>query len=299
MHQIGPYQLVEFIDSGSFANVYKCINRETNEVFACKVVNLTIRQNQKLLENFKNELFIHSRMAHPGIIRLHDLQLDDKYIYIILEYSTYGNLEQVVQLHNGIGEYEAAIYFKQVMDAISYIHKMGVAHRDVTLKNILITADGRAKLSDFGLCKIQQENSYLTTTCGTFVYVPPEILNGQHYDGMKADIWSAGICLYAMTSNHLPWVIDDKLPPEQIWEAAKMQICSGNINFDDKQSELLRDLISQMLAIEPEYRPDCEEILAHPWFAQLGQEEQTTEYCPNQYLIDFVNQLCENLLNVY
>ena len=295
MNTIGPYKLVEFIDSGSFANVYKCINMQTNEMFACKVVNLNIRQNSKFLANFKNELSIHSQMSHPGIIQLHDVQIDDKYIYIILEYSTYGNLEQIVQMSGGIAENEAMIYFKQVMEAIKYIHNMGVAHRDITLKNILISQTGNAKLSDFGLCKMQPENSYLTTTCGTFVYVPPEILQQKQYDGMKADIWSAGICLYAMTSNHLPWFIDENVPPEKVWEETKRQICMGEIQFDDRQSEMLRDLISQMLSVEPEYRPDAEEVLQHPWLAPLSVYEPPDPPKPNKALIDLVATLLENL----
>lgn len=295
MKTIGPYTLVEFIDSGSFANVYKCINTTTNEMFACKVVNLNIRQNTKFLQNFKNELSIHSQMVHPGIIQLHDVQLDDKYIYIILEYSSYGNMEQIVQMNGGIPEAEAMVYFKQVMEAIKYIHEMGVAHRDVTLKNILISQNGSAKLSDFGLCKLQPENSYLTTTCGTFVYVPPEILQQKQYDGMKADIWSAGICLYAMTSNHLPWMVDENVPAEKVWEETKKQICSGEISFDERQSEILRDLISQMLSVDPEYRPDAEEVLAHPWLAQLSSYEQPDVPEPDQGLIDLVSTLLENL----
>ena len=295
MKTIGPYQLTEFIDSGSFANVYKCINTTTNETFACKVVSLTIRQYPKILSNFKNELSVHSMMNHPGIIKLHDVQVDDKYIYIILEYSTYGNLEQIVQMNNGLPEMEAVIYFKQVMEAVKYIHNHGIAHRDITLKNILISEDGSAKLSDFGLCKLQPENSYLTTTCGTFVYVPPEILQQKQYDGMKADIWSAGICLYAMTCNHLPWVINESTSPEKVWEETKNQICSGEIDFDDRQSDLLRDLIAQMLSVDPEYRPDAEEVLEHPWFASLSEYEPPPMDLISQQLTDLVSTLVENI----
>ena len=294
MKTIGPYQLTEFIDAGSFANVYKCINTNTNETFACKVVNLSIKQYPKLLENFKNELYVHSSMCHPGIIQVHDIQVDDKYIYIFLEYSTYGNLEQVIQASE-LTEIEAMVYFKQIMEAIKYIHNLGVAHRDITLKNILITDDGSAKLSDFGLCKLQPENSYLSTTCGTFIYVPPEILEEKQYDGMKADIWSAGICLYALTSRHFPWIIDDNIAPEKIWETTKEQICSGDINFDENQSDLLRDLLSQMLSVDPEFRPSADEVLEHPWFSPISEYETALISKPNQSLIDTAQTLVENL----
>ncbi|EAY04214.1 CAMK family protein kinase [Trichomonas vaginalis G3] len=212
-----------------------------------------------------------------------------------MEYSDSGNLEQLVQANGGIDESEAVLYFKQIMSAISYIHERGVAHRDVTLKNILVSANGSAKLSDFGLCKHQPENSYLTTTCGTFVYVPPEILEEQMYDGLKADIWSAGICLYAMTCNHLPWTVDDSIPPEKVWEETQNQICSGEIQYDDKQCELLRDLLSQMLQVNPEFRPDADEILAHPWLAGAADYQLPDVPEPDANLINLVNSLINNL----
>lgn len=191
-----------------------------------------------------------------------------------------GNLEQLIQKEGGISEEKAAMYFKQIMEAVKYIHDLGVAHRDITLKNILLSSDGYAKLSDFGLCKRQEENSYLSTTCGTFVYVPPEILTQQKYDGFKADIWSAGICLYAMTSNHLPWMIDEDIPADRVWEETQRQICSGEITFDDNQSELLRDLLTQMLCVDPEFRIEAEECLCHPWVSYAEEYDEPT--CPEQ-----------------
>lgn len=295
MHSIGPYTLTEFIDAGSFGDVYKCRNVITGEEYACKIIDLQIKEDPKFLQNFKNELRVHCQMAHPGIIRLIDVQVDSKFIYIIMELSDSGNLEQLVQQSGGIDEQQAALYFKQIMCAVSYIHERGVAHRDITLKNILISADGTAKLSDFGLCKHQPENSYLTTTCGTFVYVPPEIFKEQQYDGLKADIWSAGICLYAMTCNHLPWTVDDSTPPDKVWEETQQQICSGEIQYDERQSELLRDLLSQMLSDNPEYRPDAEEILAHPWLASAAELEPLDAPEPDANLINLVDSLLNNL----
>ena len=295
MHKIGPYTLTEFIDSGSFGDVYKCVNCMTGETYACKIVDLGIKNDPKLLQNFKNELRVHSQMSHPGIIKLIDVQIDPKFIYIILELSDGGNLEQIIQARGAIDEIESAKYFRQIMQAVAYMHERGVAHRDITLKNILIDESGKAKLSDFGLCKHQPENTYLTTTCGTFVYVPPEILQQQQYNGLKADIWSAGICLYAMTSNHLPWMVDDATPPEKVWEETQAQICSGDIQYDDRQSELLRDLLSQMLSIDPEYRPDADEILLHPFLAIAGDMEEPEIPEPDQNLISLVNSLIDNL----
>ena len=295
MHTIGPYQIIDFIDSGSFGDVYRCIHMITKIPYACKIVSLKIKENLKYFQNFKNELRIHSQLSHSGIIQLHDVQIDSQNIYIILELCSNGNLEQLVQSTGGIDENTSMIYFKQIIEGIQYLHSRGVAHRDITLKNILISSYGTAKLSDFGLCKLQPENSKLNTTCGTFVYVPPEILLEKEYNGLKADIWSAGICLYAMTSNHLPWLIDELIPPEKIWEETKKQICNGEILYDEQMSPQLRDLLSQMLCTNPEYRPDAEEILNHSWFSPLQDEEFKLNPNPNPNLINLVSSLIENL----
>ena len=87
MNTIGPYQLLKFIDSGSFGDVYLCINMITNISYACKIIDIGIRENAKLFLNFKNELRIHSQLSHPGIIQLHDVQVDSnsRIIYMYLE----------------------------------------------------------------------------------------------------------------------------------------------------------------------------------------------------------------------
>lgn len=295
MHSIGPYILDEAIDKKSFRDIYKCKRASTGKKYACKIIDLSIKNDTKLLQNFKNELRIHAQMTHPGVIKLIDVMMDDDYIYLILDFFEPKTLEQIVHEKEGIDEIEASQYFRQIMEAIAYMHERGVAHRDITLKNILVDDKGNIKLSDFGLCKHIQETSFLTTTCGTFVYVPPEILREEQYNGLKADIWSAGITLYAMTSNHLPWIVDDSTPADKVWEETQTQICSGDIQYDDKQSELLRDLLSQMLSIDPEYRPDAEEILNHPWLAIAGDAEEPYVPEPNQNLINTVNSLIDSL----
>lgn len=295
LQAIGPYQFTRYIASGTFGVVYECMNVLNGEHYACKVISMEIKNDPKLYENFKNELRIHAKMAHPGIIRCYDVLFDEACIYLILELCTGGTLEQLVQQNGALPEQDTMVYFKQIMESVQYIHSNGVAHRDITLKNILISDDGYAKLSDFGLCKQQPTNSYLTTTCGTFVYVPPEILMEKQYDGFKADIWSAGISLYAMSVNHLPWMIDESTPPELISQETQKQICSGEIIYDETMSPQLCDLLGQMLSVEPEDRPYAEEILAHPWFEPVQDVTSPEVPDPDQNLISLVESLITSL----
>jgi serine/threonine protein kinase len=179
------------------------------------------------------------------------------------------------------------------MRAIEHIHSQNCAHRDVTLKNILIAADCSAKLTDFGLCKRPPLSALCTTMCGTFVYVAPEILQCQKYDAFKVDIWSAGICLYSMVTNHLPWLIDDNTPPEQVWTKTAEQICGGNIIYDDTMSDDLKDLLSHMLTVRAGERPTATDVLAHPWM--VGADDGDEGFEPDPNLVAMVESLIGSL----
>ncbi|KAH0787804.1 CAMK family protein kinase [Histomonas meleagridis] len=292
---IGPYQLIELIGQGSFGQVWKCCHRMTGMVYACKVINIrTVKEDSKNYENFKNELTANSHMVHPGIVRFYDIQCDGQNLFLILELCPGGTLENLVRSTGGISEQQAMVFFRQIMEAIEYIHNQNYAHRDITLRNILIAADGSAKLADFGLCKRKPLSNLYTTMCGTFVYTAPEIITGQQYDGFSVDIWSAGICLYSMVSNHLPWIIDDNTPPDLILSATTEQICSGNIIYDDTMSEELKDLLSMILTVNPNDRPCPNDILSHPWF-QIETEHQVQLAEPDRNLVNLIQSLIVQL----
>jgi serine/threonine protein kinase len=129
--------------------------------------------------------------------------------------------------------------------------------------------------------------------CGTFVYIAPEIIAQQPYDGFKVDIWSAGICLYSMVTNHLPWVIEGEISIQEVWMATIEQICQGNIIYDDTMSEELKDLLSQMLTVNPDDRPSADDVLNHPWFQ--GCEDLVSDCEPDMNLVSLVESLIQTL----
>ena len=99
-----------------------------------------------------------------------------------------------------------------------------------------------------------------------------------------------------MTCNHLPWMVDDDVPPEKVWEETQRQICGGDFEYDDLQSEPLRDLLSQMLTVDPTYRPDSEEVLAHPWLSIAEEREPIEVPEPDPDLINLVNSVISTLI---
>ena len=291
MATIGLYRFTTLLGSGAFGNVWECEHLKTKEMFACKVMDIDICLQDDIFAHFKNELVIHSKVKHPGITQLRDVMIDGDKIYVFLELCQGGNLAEVVEDSGGLSEQEAKRYFFQIMSAIAYLHELHVAHRDIKLENILITAGDCAKLSDFGLCKQASEACQMVTTCGTLLYAAPEIINEVPYNGMKIDIWSSGIVLYTMVANHFPWETDEDMPPDRVMQETARQIVSGEISMPDEFSYELQNLLSNMLELDPDSRPTAKEILEHPWLEGEEDEAQGMDTKPDQELVEKVESI--------
>ncbi|KAK8842571.1 hypothetical protein M9Y10_025429 [Tritrichomonas musculus] len=292
---IGVYRLTEFLSSGSVGSVWECQNMTTGERLACKVISLEICLQDEFFSHFLNELYIHSRIRHPSISEIRDILVDGNQIFIIFELCNGGDLNDVVQDSGGLDEAQAKHYFFQIISAIKYIHQLGIAHRDIKLENVLISQDQCAKLTDFGLCKQVSGNSPMLTTCGTLVYAAPEIINEQPYNGLKTDIWSAGIVLYAMICCHFPWTIPEDSPPDQAMHETVKQILEGQIEVPDGITYELQNLMTNMLNTDPNLRPSAEEILQHPWFEGMEENIDPDSLVPDDNVISLVDSLIAEL----
>ena len=290
MDDIGGYRLNRCVGSGTFGGVWECVDPRTNTSYAAKVIDIDNILNQEMFKHFRNELTVHSRLNHPGITKLVDAFGDDQNVYIILELCDGGDMSEVVKDHGGLSEDDAKYYFKQIMEAVAYLHKAGVAHRDIKLDNILVTQDQTTKLTDFGLCRETPNNNLMETTCGTLYFASPEILLGEPYDGTKADIWSCGVTLYAMVANHFPWVGENEGDRE-----TAQQIVDANIIFPADFSYDLKSLLSRMLDPDPNTRLTAEEVLESPWLADVEVESTGESTDPDPDLAERVEQLIRTL----
>ena len=174
---------------------------------ACKIIPRIKVEAKKLTTRLEQEIRIHQLMHHPNVVQLIDVQQDADYYYVFLEFCPCGELFDYVVDRQKLKEHDAAVFFKQILIALKYIHSLNVAHRDLKPENILLDQFGRIKISDFGLSKLLDNNGdgFTKTPCGSPCYASPECISGRPYDGRKSDIWSCGVILYAITTGQLPW----------------------------------------------------------------------------------------------
>ena len=261
------YDFIKELGQGSYGHVYRCQNKETGNVYACKKMN---KKKIKNKEQFKTEIDLLRATDHPNIIKLYDIFEDNSYIYLIMEECNGGeffdSLAKRAKEKQMYTEKECANIFKQILEAVNYLHAHGVCHRDLKPENILFSTladDSSLKLIDFGLSKVLDgDKGTMKGAVGTTFYMAPEVLTGKYNE--KCDIWACGVILYIMLCGKPPFYSQDE-------EELKKKICSMKYNFDypefKKVSQDAIDLIKKILVV-PEKRPSAAEILNTPWIKE-------------------------------
>jgi len=213
------------LGTGGFGQVFAALDTQTGEKVAAKVIDTKRMRREKVLK----EIQLMERVAtHAGVIGLRGAQevADMNQIFIFMELATAGELFGRVVENGKLEEHEAVRYFSEVASAVGYLHEQGVVHRDLKLENVLLTADGTSKLCDFGLAHAYDVSAsgevvraQLKEVCGSKSYAAPEVLAGLGYSGEAADVWSLGICLFAMLAGFFP--LDEAAGSD--WRYAKAQ----------------------------------------------------------------------------
>jgi serine/threonine protein kinase len=187
----------------------------------------------------------------------------DQSLLFFMEYAPGGTLLDLVTKKKGLSEGEAQFYFIQMFSAVRHLHMYHfVAHRDLKLENILIGKRGVVKVSDFGLAG-SCYNNLMHTFVGTGGFQAPEIVAGNEYTE-KCDVWSLGICLYAMVSGKFPFSTQNTNYRLFLTEIA-------NFKCPPQFSPMLSDLIQKMLVVKPDDRPSLMKLQSHPWLKGLDQ----------------------------
>ncbi len=249
-------------------------NKATGDEFALKF----IERGQKITQHVEREILNHRKLHHPYVIELEAVFRTDGYLVLILEYASGGSLRRYLSSKGPLAESEARSYFQQLMLAVDYCHKMGVSSRDIKPDNILLNENNEVKLADFGYSKDENMQSMANTRLGTPAYTAPEIFkyqpgDKQGYDPKAVDVWSCGVTLFQMVCGRLPFTRPEDIQKKYaVYSELIMQrLLDGDFAFPQEipLSEELKDLLRNMLNIDPKARMTVKEISKHPWF-QLG-----------------------------
>jgi|LauGreDrversion4_2_1035121.scaffolds.fasta_scaffold29774_2 serine/threonine protein kinase len=153
------------------------------------------------------EFAILKQSNHQSVVRLYDSFETNKHICFVMELCAGGDLLTYVRKRRKLTEEVAKYFFKQLIEGLAYLHHSKlIVHRDIKLDNILLDANGKIKIADFGVSRqVLSEAERMTEQCGTPAYIAPEILRDKGYEGFKVDVWSAGVCLFAMLIGTVPF----------------------------------------------------------------------------------------------
>ncbi|EED15297.1 serine/threonine protein kinase, putative [Talaromyces stipitatus ATCC 10500] len=268
LRSVGNYTLGRLIGKGSFGKVYLATHKLTNN---SKVV---LKSSNKQDSNLAREIHHHRQFLHPHIARLYEVIITENLVWLVLEYCPGDELYNHILNNGPLVVDKARRIFAQLVGAVAYVHSKSCVHRDLKLENILLDKHGNVKLCDFGFTReYEGKASYLQTFCGTICYSAPEMLKGEKYAGEKVDVWSLGIILYALLAGELPYDEDDD-------QETKAKILKEDPVFNDKFPDDSQALIKILLSKRPLLRPTLADILAHPFLAEHGVEQQIILQAP-------------------
>jgi serine/threonine-protein kinase 11 len=252
--QNNQYLLVAKLGSGSCAKVHHAIDTSTNTRYAAKAVRLS-HGRIGAANALEREIRILRLLDHPNIVKLHEVlhRSDPNIVYLIMDYATAGTIRGRV-----LGEPDAAKIFVQVLHGLMYLHGHGFVHQDVKPSNILLFENGQVKLGDFGIGHSFQSADAVV---GSPAYQAPEFFDEDcdRIDPVKEDLWSVGVALYEAVFGYLPFKGDT------MFEIAA-SIREKPVEIPESASGELRDLLTNLLCVDPVARFDMEQALGHPFF---------------------------------
>lgn len=237
-------------------------------------------KNEEMARRVRNEVALHRKLRHPNILNLYHFFEDDDRVYLVMELCSRGEIYSLLRRRrqeNGgaagvLSENEARGILRDVVAGLKFLHSRGIIHRDLKLSNILLSESGEAKIADFGLAVGTTTNDFgdsqERTICGTPNYLAPEILNKLNY-GRAADIWSLGCLLYSFLTGKPPFDSPDLKETFTRVKSLDYQIPAG-------VSASATDLITRLLAKDPETRPTFDQIIWHPFFNPAVNDPLTT-----------------------
>ncbi|OCT71920.1 calcium/calmodulin-dependent protein kinase type II subunit gamma isoform X1 [Xenopus laevis] len=261
------YQLYEELGKGAFSVVRRCVKKSSNQEYAAKIINtkkLSARDHQKL----EREARICRLLKHPNIVRLHESISEEGFHYLVFDLVTGGELFEDIVAREYYSEADASHCIHQILESVNHIHQHDIVHRDLKPENLLLASKCKGaavKLADFGLAiEVQGDQQAWFGFAGTPGYLSPEVLRKDPY-GKPVDIWACGVILYILLVGYPPFWDEDQ---HKLYQ----QIKAGAYDFPSPEWDTVtpeaKNLINQMLTINPAKRITADQALKHPWVCQ-------------------------------
>ncbi|CAN7050803.1 unnamed protein product [Brassica oleracea var. botrytis] len=285
---VQDFELDKIYGVGSYSKVVRATKKKDGGVYALKIMDKKFITKENKTAYVKLERIVLDQLDHPGIVKLFFTFQDNFSLYMALESCEGGELFDQITRKGCLSEDEARFYGAEVVDALEYIHTMGLIHRDIKPENLLLTSDGHIKIADFGSVKPMQDSQITLlpnaasddkacTFVGTAAYVPPEVLNSSPAT-FGNDLWALGCTLYQMLSGTSPfkdaseWLIFQR-------------IIARDLKFPNHFSEAARDLIDRLLDTDPSRRPGAgpegyASLKRHPFFKGVDWKKPRSQTPP-------------------
>uniref|UniRef100_A0A182XDA3 Dual specificity protein phosphatase 15 n=1 Tax=Anopheles quadriannulatus TaxID=34691 RepID=A0A182XDA3_ANOQN len=269
-HQyVGPYRLERTLGKGQTGLVKLGVHCVLGKKVAIKIINRE-KLSESVLMKVEREIAIMKLIDHPHVLGLTDVYENRKYLYLVLEHVSGGELFDYLVKKGRLTPKEARKFFRQIISALDFCHSHSICHRDLKPENLLLDDKNNIKIADFGMASLQPAGSMLETSCGSPHYACPEVIRGEKYDGRRADVWSCGVILYALLVGALPFD-DDNL--RQLLEKVKR----GVFHIPHFVPPDCQSLLKGMIEVNPEKRLTLAEINKHPWVTAGGKGELELE----------------------
>ena len=257
------YQFIRWIKSGGYGQVFLSKHVYTNKEYAIKQIDTSEFSNEDLYNISRENLILRS-MVHKNVIRCYNSFAHENKFYTVMDFAEGGELTYLLKDKGALSEEEAKKIFKQIYEAVCYIHSRNIIHRDLKPNNILFLDKERTHIViiDFGISGMSNGNQKEKIKAGTTRFLPPEIVGGEEFSSsQKLDIWALGVILFLMVEGCYPF--NGKNTKEII-----LAILKENIEFNKKIkiSNALKNLIGGMLEKNHRFRIDDDSDLFNKWF---------------------------------
>ncbi|XP_068169019.1 serine/threonine-protein kinase BRSK2 isoform X2 [Antennarius striatus] len=274
---VGPYRLEKTLGKGQTGLVKLGVHCVTCQKVAIKIVNRE-KLSESVLMKVEREIAILKLIEHPHVLKLHDVYENKKYLYLVLEHVSGGELFDYLVKKGRLTPKEARKFFRQIMSALDFCHSHSICHRDLKPENLLLDEKNNIRIADFGMASLQVGDSLLETSCGSPHYACPEVIRGEKYDGRKADVWSCGVILFALLVGALPFD-DDNL--RNLLEKVKL----GVFHMPHFIPPDCQNLLRGMIEVDASKRLTLDQIQKHTWYIGGKNEPEPEQPVPRKVTI--------------